>query len=212
MSPSQGSASIDMCFFISAILPSSAHISVLVGVVDRYRRALKPQSNPALDAQLQPVSGSCLPAPGTGTAAQPWGPRAQGGSPAARRRSDERKEASLRRKGWGESRIQRWRNQQQNVSSWHDPQAGLIDWERLHTHILRQPRTPYVGLILHWHGGGFDEPIALQGRVFLPLCAECLGRVREDVLTLFRVAVKAGNCAPLAPASQSTGPLRALPR
>jgi hypothetical protein len=188
--PSQGSASIDVCFFISAILPSSAHISVLVGVVDRYRRALKPQSNPALDAQLQPVSGSAL------------GALERKAALLQRcRRSDERKEASLRRKGWGESRIQRWRNQQQNVSSGHDPQAGLIDWERLHTHILRQPRTPYVGLILHWHGGGFDEPIALQGRVFLPLCAESLGRVREDVLTLFRVAVKAGNCAPLLPPS-----------
>ena len=88
-----------------------------------------------------------------------------------RRRSDERKEASLRRKGWGEPRIQRWRNQQQKVSSGHDPQAGLIDWERLLTDLLIQPRKPYVGLLLHWYGGGFDEPIALQGRVSLPLCA-----------------------------------------
>lgn len=70
-----------------------------------------------------------------------------------RRRSDERKEASLRRRGWGESRIQRWRNQQQKISSGHDPQAGLIDWERLLIDMLSQPRTPYVGLLLHWYGG-----------------------------------------------------------
>lgn len=49
---SQGSAGIDMCFFISAILPSSANIRVLARVMDRYGRALKPQSNPGLEAQL----------------------------------------------------------------------------------------------------------------------------------------------------------------
>ena len=79
-----------------------------------------------------------------------------------RRRSDELKEASLRRRGWRESRIQLWRNQQHHASSGHDPQAGLIDWERLLTDMLSQPRTPYVGLLLHWYGGGFDEPIARE--------------------------------------------------
>ena len=43
-----------MCFFISAILPGSANIRVLARVMDRYGSALKPQSNPGLEAQLQP--------------------------------------------------------------------------------------------------------------------------------------------------------------
>ena len=74
------------------------------------------------------------------------------------RRSDERKEASLRRKGWGESRIQRWRNPQQKVSSGHDPQAGMIDWERLLTDLLSPPRTPYVGLLqLRWHPHQYEQ-------------------------------------------------------
>jgi len=191
-----------MCFFISAILPISANISVLAGVMDRYGRALKPQSNPALEAQLQPGERLLLTTAGhcdCGTALGALERKAA--LLERRRRSDERKEASLRRKGWGESRIQRWRNQQQKVSSGHDPQAELIDWERLLTDLLSQPRTPYVALLLHWYGGGFDEPIALQGRVSLPLCAESLGRVREDVLTIFRVGGEAGHSAPLAPPS-----------
>jgi saccharopine dehydrogenase-like NADP-dependent oxidoreductase len=48
---------------------------------------------------------------------------------------------------------------------------------------------------------GVDEPIALQGRVSLPLCAESLGRVREDVLTIFRAGGEAGHSAPLPPPS-----------
>ena len=102
-----------MCFFISAILPISANISVLAGVMDRYGRALKPQSNPALEAQLQPGERLLLTTAGhcdCGTALGALERKAA--LLERRRRSDERKEASLRRKGWGESRIQRWRNQQ----------------------------------------------------------------------------------------------------
>lgn len=147
--PSQGSASIDMCFFISAILPCSANISVLAGVMDRYGRALKPQSNPALEAQLQPGERLLLTTAGhcdCGTASGALERKAA--LLERRRRSDERKEASLRRKGWGESKIQRWRNQQQKVSSGHDPQAGRIDWERLLTDMLSQPRMPYFWMLL----------------------------------------------------------------
>ena len=67
--------------------------------------------------------------------------------------------------------------------------------------MLSPARTPYVGLLLHWYGGGFDEPIALQGRVSLPLCAESLGRLREDVLTPCRVDVEVGVSSQLAPPS-----------
>ena len=137
-----------MCFFISAILPSSANIRVLARVMDRYGRALKPQSNPGLEAQLQPDERLLLTTAGHCDCGTALGALERKAALLERRlRSDERKEASLRRKGWGKSRIQRWRNQQRNVSSGHDPQAGLIDWERLLTDLLSQPRTPYV------HGG-----------------------------------------------------------
>lgn len=173
-----------MCFFISAILPGSANFGVLAGVMERYGRALKPQSNPALEAQLQPGERLLLTTAGHCDCGTALGALQRNAALLERRRrSDERKEASLRRRGWRESRIQRWRNQQQNVSSGHDPQAELTDWERLLTDLLSQPRTPSVGLLLHWYGGGVDEPIALQGRVSLPLCGE------------------AGHSAPLAPPS-----------
>ena len=137
-----------MCFFIGSILPSSANIRVLARVMDRYGRALKPQSNPGLEAQLQPNERLLLTTAGHCDCGHSLGgPRPEAALLERRLRSDERKEASLRHKGWGKSRIQRWRNQQRNVSSGHDPQAGLIDWERLLTDLLSQPRTPYV------HGG-----------------------------------------------------------
>jgi len=42
-----------MCHFISAVLPGSADLSALAGVMAHHGRALKPQRNPALEAQLQ---------------------------------------------------------------------------------------------------------------------------------------------------------------
>lgn len=84
-----------MCFFISAFLPISANISVLAGVMD-------PQSNPALEAQLQPGQRLLLTTAGhcdCGTALGAFERKAA--LLERRRRSDERKEASLRRRGWG---------------------------------------------------------------------------------------------------------------
>ena len=80
-----------------------------------------------------------------------------------RRRSSERKEATLRRGGWSEARIWRWREQQQNHRSGLHPQAGVSDWERLLTDMLRERHTAYVGLLVHWYGEGADEPIAPAG-------------------------------------------------
>ncbi len=159
--------------------------------------------HPDLEAQAQPGERLLLTTAGHCDCGTALGALERNAAQLKRRlKSDERKEASLRRRGWKESRIQRWRNQQQNVSSGPDPQAGLNDWERLLTNMLSQPRTPYVVLLLHWYGGGFDDPIALEGRVCLPLCAESLGRLREDVLAIFRNGGVAGHSAPLAPPSE----------
>lgn len=107
----------------------------------------------------------------------------------------------MRRRGWSAARIQRWRHQPQNLGSGLHAQAAVTDWERLPAALLSQPRTPYVGLLVHWYGGGFDEPIALQGRDTLPLGAESLGRLREDVPAIFRIGGEAGDPAPPAPPS-----------
>ncbi len=154
----------------------------------RHGRALKPQSNPAIEAQLQPGERLLLTTAGHCDCGTALGGLARDPAlPERRRRSDERKEAALRRRGWSEARIRRWRHQREIPGSGLRLQVGLIEWERLLNDLLSQPRTPTVGLLLHWYGGGFDEPIALRGRETLPLCTESLGRLREDVLGMFRV-------------------------
>ncbi|MFM7361523.1 MAG: hypothetical protein ACKO8I_07160 [Cyanobacteriota bacterium] len=168
----------------------------------RHGRALKPQSNPALEAQLLPGERLLLTTAGHCDCGTALGALERNAALLERRlRSEERREASLRRRGWSAARIQRWRLQQQNPGSGHDPRAGLTDWEWLLNSLLSQPRTPYVGLLLHWYRGGLDEPIALQGRETLPLCAESLGWLREDVLALFRIGGEAGDSHPLLPPS-----------
>lgn len=166
----------------------------------RHGRALKPQSNPVLEAQLLPGERLLLTGAGHCDCGTALGAIERNAALLKRRRrSEERKEAALRRRGWSEARIRRWRHQREIPGSGHDPQAGLIDWERLLTALLSQPRTPYVGLLLHWYDGGGDEPIALRGRETLPLGAESLGRMREDVLAIFRIGGEAGDPAPPAP-------------
>lgn len=191
-----------MCHFISAVLPSSADLSALVGVMARHGRALKPQINPVLGAQLQAGEQLLLTTAGHCDCGTPLGAlERNAASLERRRRSSERKEATLRRRGWSEARIRRWREQQQSHRSGVHQQAGVTDWERLLTDMLRERHTPYVGLLLHWYGEGADEPIALQGRDTLPLCMESLGRLREDVLAIFRADSEGGDPDPLPPPS-----------
>jgi hypothetical protein len=176
-----------MCHFISAVLPGSADLSALEGVMARHGRALKPQNNPVLGAQLQAGEQLLLTTAGHCDCGTALGALERNAARLERRRrSSERKEATLRRGGWSEVRIQRWREQQQNYRSGLHPQAGVTDWERL---------------LLHWYGEGADEPIALQGRETLPLCVESLGRLREDVLAIFRAGSEGGDPDPLPPPS-----------
>ena len=191
-----------MCHFISAVLPGSADLSALAGVMAHHGRALKPQSNPALEAQLQPGEQLLLTTAGHCDCGTALGALERNAARLERRRrSSERKEASLRRRGWSEARIRRWREQQQTHGPGLRLQAGMTDWERLLSDMLRERHTAYVGLLLHWYGEGADEPIALQGRETLPLCVESLGRLREDVLAIFRAGSEGGDPDPLPPPS-----------
>ncbi|MFM7362894.1 MAG: hypothetical protein ACKO25_13960 [Cyanobium sp.] len=189
-----------MCHFISAVLPGSADLSALEGVMARHGRALKSQSNPFLEAQLLPGERLLLTTAGHCDCGTALGALERNAALLERRRrSDERKEATLRRRGWSAARIQRWRHQRQNPGFGLHAQAAVTDWERLLAALLSQPRTPYVGLLLHWYGGGLDEPVALQGREALPLCTESLRWLREDVLAIFRAGGESGGQDSLAP-------------
>ncbi|MFM7731950.1 MAG: hypothetical protein ACKO6F_00475 [Cyanobium sp.] len=166
----------------------------------RHGRALKPQSNPALEAQLLPGERLLLTTAGHCDCGTALGALERNAALLERRlRSEERREATLRRQGWSAARIQRWRHQRQNLGSGLHSQAAVTDWERLLAALLSQPRTPYVGLLLHWYGGGLDEPVALQGREALPLCTESLRWLREDVLAIFRAGGESGGQDSLAP-------------
>ncbi len=132
-----------MCRYISADLPGSADLSALAGVLARHGRALKLQRNPALEAQLRPGEQLLLTTAGhcdCGTALGALERNAAGLE--RRRRSLDRKEVTLRRRGWSEARIRRWRNQQQTHGPGLRLQAGMTDWERLLSDMLRQPGTP----------------------------------------------------------------------
>lgn len=87
--PSQGSASIDMCFFISAFLPISANISVLAGVMDPPKQSRLGSSAAARSAapahhrralRLRHSLGG-LRAQGGSPGAPPQVGRAEGGKP-----------------------------------------------------------------------------------------------------------------------------------
>jgi hypothetical protein len=70
--------------------------------MDRSCRAPKPQSDPALEAQLQPGERLLLTTAGHCDCGTALGAHERKAALLERRRrSDERKEASFRRKGWG---------------------------------------------------------------------------------------------------------------
>jgi hypothetical protein len=108
----------------------------------------------------------------------------------------------LRKKGWSETKVQRWLEQQQAVyerearmetarnacAEGSDPDG----WSAILTELITEARLPYVGLLLHWYSGGLNsERIHLSGRVCVAIDSELgatLYRMEED--TLYQVTAK----------------------
>lgn len=102
----------------------------------------------------------------------------------------------LRKKGWSETKIQRWMAQQVQTAERdkrvHDARVNAVagsdpdGWCSILRGLLCDLRLPYAGILLHWYSGGLPtEAINARGRMSVPMddkLPDTLFRMKEDTL------------------------------
>lgn len=176
-----------MCHFITAVLPGSANHAALAEIAARHGRALKPQRNPSVEEHLKSGEHYFLTTQGHCDCGTALGALGRAESKLERRKSAaDNEESKLRRKGWSEAKIKRWKEQKSEHLAKPKSTPEATDWEDFLKELLSSRQTPFVGLLLHWYSGPIEGRIELQGREAANLSAEILGRMQEDVLYEFR--------------------------
>ena len=179
-----------MCHFITAVLPRSANRDVLVPILDKHGRKLDPQPNPSIEAQLRPgeryfvtTCGPC----DCGTALGSLGNEEK--AIEKRKHTAETEEKRLKKQGWSETKIARWRMQKQEHFARPRHSVEPTEWLDLLKEVLGSGHTSSFGVLLHWYRGALNSRIELKGRrevKLSELTTDLLGRMQEDVLYEFK--------------------------
>lgn len=180
-----------MCHYITAVLPASANAEALAPIMEKYGRQLRPQPNSSIEEQLRAgeryfftTRGPCD--CGTALGALVGAEK----SIEQRKEAVEKEEQKLRRKGWSQAKLERWRTQKQGHRARPRRSDEPTEWVALVNDILNSRHTSSFGLLLHWYNGPLEGRIQLSARNVVKLVQvspELLGRMQEDVLYEFRV-------------------------
>jgi hypothetical protein len=171
-----------MCHFIKLVLPAKADVSALRDIVKRHGRALEPVSAPRVDRELPTGDQAFLTTAG----------RCDCGTRLPNRRSkrrehDEDREARLRREGWSEAKIQRWREQRgedaaRKAEAKAKPKEQEVeDWRALVSDLL-DAKVDHVGLLVHWVTDDVQRGPVLPRA---SLNTETMSNLEENVLYTF---------------------------
>ncbi|WP_286392273.1 hypothetical protein [Pseudanabaena mucicola] len=176
-----------MCYFITAVLPRSANLPVLTDIAIRHGRALKPQRNPSIEEHLEPGEHYFLTTQGHCDCGTFLGSLARDESKLERQKNTaDNEELKLRRKGWSETKLKRWKEQKADRLTKSKSALDAANWESLLNDMLNSCQTSFVGLLLHSYNGPIEEHIDLRGREAASVTAETLAQMQEDILYEFR--------------------------
>lgn len=184
-----------MCHFITATLSRGADADLIREIARRFGRDWKPLRNRHVLGQLGQGEGYFL----TTRARCDCGTQIGSARQEASDSPDGRASAKLRRKGWGEAKIERWVSEQRRTKlkrarelDSHLRRAGadVDSWGALLRALFEESRVAFVGLLLHSYSGSVEsERIDLSRDDSLPV-AELDGafllQIEEDVLYRFR--------------------------
>jgi len=153
-----------VCLFITAVVPSAALTDTFLELSERHRVGATLVDNASILTQLSKderylwvTRGQC-----------DCGSRLFGPSFEQVTRQTERQVAKLRKKGWGESKIDKWLASTKPGGSAPKQASGvhsIEEWALFLDEALSLKSTKRFGLIGHWYSGGVpDEAFELQGR------------------------------------------------
>ena len=171
-----------MCDFINLVLPATADIDALRLIVERHGRVLEPNPEPCVVRELGADERAYLTTRlcdcGTKLAARPV---------KGREHDDDRAAARLRRDGWSEAKIRRWREQRSEATvrrseaREHSRGDEVAMWVALIGELL-DAKVGYVGLLVHWATDSIRRgPVLPRGR----LNVETMAGLEENVLVTF---------------------------
>lgn len=179
-----------MCHFVTAVLPESANREALTTIVDSYGRKLEPLANASIEAQLRPGERYFLTTHGACDCGTALGALI-GEEAAIQKRKDaaNSEEAKLKKKGWSQSKIARWRAQKAEHFAKPTHTQESTEWTQLLKDVLSSGYTESIGLLLHWYNGSLSGQVEIKGRKVISapqITPEMLGRIQEDVLYEFK--------------------------
>jgi hypothetical protein len=164
-----------MCYYITAILPEAAELNRLRPIARNHALALKPFKNASLQELLSRYEHAFSTASGGCQCGTVLGSERQMRERVDRPHGDvERKIVRLRKTGWTEAKIERWREQHlavdsrnQRVISEHtgqrSPEADA--WVDFVKQAIFLGGAPSIGILLHWYRRMLEtESIAIARR------------------------------------------------
>ncbi len=192
-----------MCHFITAVLPADADLPRLRTIAREHALNLEEIHNAHVRGQLRDDERYYLTTAGICDCGTVLGSAVTSEQRSHAKGPTERDVSALRHRGWGESKIERWRSQHSGnttrdtrVQQQHSRGRALEadDWKRFLEEVLASNRAVYIGILLHWYRRSVDaERIQIQQRrsVAQPeITAELLMRLPEDELYVFSRSAK----------------------
>ncbi len=148
---------LSVCFYITATLPPNANEVEVRRLVKGIGRAFDQIDSPYQSTLLRPGERHYATTRGVCDCPTTLG------SCARKPPHPSRKVSVLRKKGWGEAKIQRWLDQWQQIEERNERvrqhraelhSAGQTTWIELLRSLFESGSTPWFGLVLHFYSSG----------------------------------------------------------
>ena len=182
-----------MCHYVTAVLPTRVPSEAAHAVAAKHHLQFDPIANRFVRQQLARSEGYFRVGRGMCDCGTPLGNRDLASVDDTLRQA-----AKLRKRGWGETKIERWIEQQRQnrIRAERDRASresidgpGLRTWLSFLHAVLRDPGVSSIGLLLHWYSGTLvDERLEIRSReamVVEDLTEDMLTGIHEDVLYVF---------------------------
>jgi len=177
-----------MCHFVTVVLPAASVLERSLEIAAAHGAAFSPHRNPSMmkcfDREAQPFRATAR--------------HCDCGTVLGRRRRDSgprtADESKLRRKGWSEAKIARWREQRHSADEnraarAHRNAESEPDWLGLLRGLRASGAASTIGLLLHLYSGDiYTEVVAVHDKRNIDLrlaTLETLEGMEEDVLYTF---------------------------
>jgi hypothetical protein len=176
-----------MCYFITATLSADAKIEKVFAVAKKYNFAWIEQNNTSVQKQIDAGSsyfcttmGQCDCGTLLGSANRYY----------KNSKNDfSSKILNFRKKGWSETKIERWLSEKKDLSIKNESNSGnskkfseIESWKNFVVEVLNSKFASKIGVLLHMYSGSIcTEPIELLGKIVIKL-----KNVNEEVfLTMY---------------------------